>query len=369
MVDLAVDCNDVTEIHTSSRNAFRRCRRKWLLGTLLNLTSLGDTNFHLWFGTGFHFALEDYYGYRRFKEPIDAFKAYYKSFMREQLPPEAEESIELAEGMLDHYLNYWIPQRGNEYRTFHVDGEPQVEVDFTFTLPKLSEKLGVEVKYKGTFDRVVLDSDNNIWIQDYKTATNIDTDKLETDPQISTYKWAAESWYGQPVEGVLYTQFKKKYPEAPRVLKSGNLSVDKRQNTTYALYKKELMLRYPEGNYPKKYIDMLSALAERETPEGDDYIRQDTVYRNENQGISEYKQMCQEIEDMYLAITDDRLYKNATRNCSWDCDFKTVCIAMDDGGDYQHLIDTMYEVQSRKGREFWREKVDQIKEGYDGQKI
>jgi len=354
------------EIHTSSRNCFRRCRRKWYLRDVERLQPVGATSFPLWFGTGFHWALENLHGDLLFDDPKEAFTVYYNAFDEKELPPDAEESVDLAFGMLDHYLNYWLKRRGGEYKTLYVDGEAQTEVDFTLTLPALSEELGIEIIYKGTFDRVVEDSDGNIWIEDYKTASSIDTSKLETDPQISMYKWAAESWYGMPIEGVLYTQFKKKVPKEPRILKSGKLSTAKNQATTYALYKEELDRRFPDGNYSEKHREVLGYLAQKETPEGDPFIRRDRVWRNVAQAKSEYKHLCQEVRDMKLTMEKHRTYPNPTRDCSWDCDFRTLCIAMDDGSDADHLVDTMFEDRPPRDERPWKLKVQQLKEEYSG---
>lgn len=329
---------------------------------------MGETNFHLWFGTGFHFALEDYHGYRDFDSPIEAFKAYYAAFREEELPPDAEESLALSAGMLDHYTNHWLKHRGGEYKTLYFKGKPQVEVDFTMTLPALSKELGTEVKYKGTFDRVVEDSNGDLWVEDYKTASRIDTSKLETDPQISMYKWAAESWFGTPIEGVLYTQFLKDVPKQPRVLKNGSLSVDKRQKTTHDLYREELLERYPDGDFPQKYVEMLGVLAEKEAPEGDQFIRRDQVWRNSSQAEAEYKHMCQEIIEMHRAINEDVLYPNQTRDCAWDCDFRTVCIAMDDGSDADHLLRTMYEEQPPRDERPWKLVVNDLRKELRGEK-
>lgn len=359
----------LTEIHTSGRLQFKRCRRKWLFNTIWRIQQLDAANIHLWFGTGFHFALEDYHGHKQFASPIDAFMAYYNSFSHDELPAEAEEMIPIAEGMFDHYINYWLKQRGGEFKTLYVDGKPQVEVDFTILLPEISRKLGLPedaIEYRGTVDRVVEDSNGDLWVEDYKTAKRIDTSKLETDTQISVYRWAAESWFGTPFEGVLYTQFAKKSPQPPRVLKSGNLSIAKNQNTSHGLYREALLERYPDGKFPEEYVEMLAYLAEQESPEGDKFIRRDQVWRNEAQAYSEYWHIYKEILDMHHAYKNDLIYPNHTRDCSWDCDYRILCIAMDDGSDWKHLHDTMYEVAPRRDDLPWKKRVQELKEGYDG---
>src|SRR5690348_3014935 len=67
----------VAIIRTSDRSNFRRCRRRWNWQSHLrgNLTPI-ETASPLWFGSGFHYALEDFHGPRKFQHARDAFKAY-----------------------------------------------------------------------------------------------------------------------------------------------------------------------------------------------------------------------------------------------------------------------------------------------------
>ena len=178
-------------IHTTDRNLFRRCRRKWNYQSSLkqNLTLKDKVNPNLWFGTGFHFALEDYHGYNKFGNPKEAFKAYVECFDARTLDLDCQALIPIGYGMLDHYVNNWLPRR-NKYQTFIVDDVPQVEIEISIYIPELSEKFEIPVLYQLKLDRVVIDNDRRLWFQDYKTAGKFDTKKLVTDPQISGYSWA-----------------------------------------------------------------------------------------------------------------------------------------------------------------------------------
>src|SRR5438270_10658262 len=73
---------NLPEIHNSDAALFQRCRRKWNWSSTLRagLESLDAQPAALWFGSGFHFAMEDYHGYRQFKTPMDAFLAYVNAF-------------------------------------------------------------------------------------------------------------------------------------------------------------------------------------------------------------------------------------------------------------------------------------------------
>ena len=347
--------NEFYEIHTSDRTLFKRCRRKWDLRSPLRrhlVPKDKPENIHLWFGTGFHFALEDYHGYNRFGDPVKALEAYYMTFNPDELPEEAEETMALGMDMLEYYKK-WLQQR-DTYKTVWVGGEPLVEVKFELELTELSEIRDKPVIYRGTIDRVVEDPFGNWWVQDYKTAKNIDTNKLANDPQISTYVWAAEQYFECEFEGMIFSQFAKNTPNPPQVLKNGELSVNKQQKTTHRIYRDELLKRYPDGKFPSKYVEFLGYLAEQETPEGDRFIRSDEVERNIHAKEMTYKHILEEAAEM----TDPGLplYPNPTRDCSWDCDFRSVCIAMDEGSDWEYMLEEFYEPKKEEGDE-WRNRI------------
>lgn len=348
-------------VHTSDRILFKRCRRKWDFASSLRQHLEPDPPTDvpaLWLGTGIHFALEDYHGYNRFGDPVEALVAYREAFREDELPEGADELIALGIGMLENYRE-WLAQR-NEFETLWLEGVPQVEVQFQLELTVLSEyatKLygePVTVLYQGAFDRVVVDAFGRLWVVDYKTVKNIDTNKLATDPQISAYAWAAEQWYQRPVEGVVYLQMVKDVPQPPEVLLNGSLSVNKNQKTTHALYRRALLERYPDGRFPPKYIDFLNYLAEQETPEGNRFIRWDFVRRNTAAKLSTYNHILNEGREMI--DPNISIYPNPTRDCAWDCPFRTVCVAMDEGSDWRYLVENDFR-KKEEGTAEWRNRI------------
>lgn len=346
----------VRPIHTSDRIGFKRCRRKWALQSplRLHLTRKEGSKSALWFGTGFHFALEDFHGYNHFHgKPQAAFQAYSKAFRHEDLPHDYESLVDLGINMLEHYLR-WLRHR-QQYQTYWIDGVPQVEVRFSIPLPELfdAESGETPVHYHGTFDRVVIDEEERLWILDYKTAAQIDTSKLETDPQVTSYLWAAEQLYDKPVEGVIYMQHAKSFPQYPKITKRG-VSTDKRQKTNHALYREVLEAEYGSlQKSPAACIDMLNLLAEQEDIDSDRYIKRDLVRRNDVFRAMEAEKIIAEGYDMLNPNLP--IYPNPTRDCSWDCDFRSVCLAMDDGSDWEQMLLDGYE---EKGEEIeWRHRI------------
>lgn len=346
------------EIHTSDRILYRRCRRKWNLASSVrrNLTSAHEgqsTNEHLWLGTGIHFALEDFHGYNSYGDPFKAFQAYYYA-TRRSLPDNHLELKELASGMLSHYV-HWANKFNDTHTVWGKEGEPMCEVNWHVPLEGLSGPDGEPVTYSGTFDRLVMDDHQRVWIVDYKTAQRFNTSKLEMDPQCSAYCWAFRKLFGFDAEGVLYIQLLKERPEPPRILKDGHVSTNKTQNTTYSLYKRTLIEVY--GNsikaIPKKCMELAHYLASQETSEGDKFLRRDLVRRNDSHINNEEWKIYAEAKEML--DKELPLYPNPTRDCMWDCDFRGVCVAMDDGSDWGLILAEGY--APRKEMHPWRSRI------------
>lgn len=359
-----------------------------------NLTGIGaETNINFWFGTAIHWALEDYLGYNKFGDPREALKAYYEAFDEDERPVGAAEHFDLGISMLTYFLE-WYPKHNQAYgfETVwlnddnvevepHTEGaRPLVEEAFMLDLGKkvwvrddneelvyTDEELQGEyayeqqcadengvirpyilgydagglgtqkiflheetIKYHGTCDRIVRDKKGRWWILDWKTAKSADTNKLDTDDQITRYLWAMEQWFQRPIHGFIYFQMTKDKVKPPKRLKTGALSVDKKQKTTSNLLRKELIKDYGSvAEAPKKLLDFLNTLSENESESGDRFIRWDMVVRSKAQKESTYRHIMAEVEQM--ANPNLYMYPTPTRDCIWDCNFREACLLMDDG--------------------------------------
>lgn len=238
---------------------------------------------------------------------------------------------------------FWIDQVFDEFKQFDclyssVDTVFGCKVDLEdfdriYEVTSIDNLTSVQVRiqpicFHGTCDRILVDKYNRLWILDYKTAKSADTDKLDTDDQISRYCWALEQVIGKPIYGFIYLQMTKAVPRAPRILNSGELSTDKRQKTTHGLYRQAIIKMYGEvEKAPAKVIETLNVLAEKETPEGDDFIRWDLVTRSTEQKISTYHHIMAEALEM--VNTEQYLIPSPTRDCIWDCPFREACLALD----------------------------------------
>jgi len=352
----------VAIIRTSDRSVFRRCRRRfnWWYVHRNNLTRK-ETPGYFWFGTGFHFALEDFHGYRRFASPADAFQAFVDACKRTPgfpLPEDIDELTKLGLGMMEYYQT-WLETR-DPLHTLEIGGVPQVEVNFQIDIPiepALLRRYGFDrAVYSGTIDRVVIDDYDRLWLGDYKTAKIIQTDHLDTDPQISAYCWAAQHIYNLPVAGFFYMQFKKTVPHEPAFLKStGTFSVAKNQVTTHSLYRKALTNLYGSVDAsPTPNIQFLNYLMQQENERADSLIRFSDIERNQSQIESEGLKILQEVTEML--DPDLPLYPNPTRDCAWDCGYRTACISMDSGLDYMHELE-LSTIDREEEQTQWRSKL------------
>lgn len=343
---------DIPRIHTSDLIAWRRCRRKAYFSSYVwkNLDGL-ETSPYLWFGSGIHYALEDFHGYKVWSHPVEAFNRFVKCWPEEKRPVDWEELVGLGKGMLEYYIDYWLPGR-EFFPTWVHDGEPQVEVNFEIPFYHPNETGEIIAIYEGSLDGLVTDSEERLWVQEYKTAASFDTSKLPLDFQATAYTWAASQIYERDFEGILYTQMHKSYPKSPLELKTGGLSKNKQQRTTYRRYKQALLDYYnnadevPWGNY-QEYLDYLK---EEESPDGDKFIRRDFVYRNGEELRQFEINAGHQILEM---LNSPFFYPNPTKDCSWECNFRSVCMAMNDGSDWEQMLE-----QYRPRKEFdWRKKL------------
>ena len=364
-------------IRTSDRRTFRRCLRKWDFQSSLrgNWQHIGtEQNINFWFGSAIHFSMEDYHGENKFGDPRKAFWAYYQAFPADELPMGAEAHYELGMAMLSYYLTWYKrhndvagfetalvdPETHQLYNPYQVKKVDRMEyaVEQSFILP-LNTYVAVDANgnirkaffnvqdpscisftyngvecdivpicYHGTMDRIVCDKYGRYWILDYKTAKGADTNKLDTDDQISAYLWAFEKWFGIKPYGFIYLQLTKEAVQEPKRLKNGELSVDKKQKTTYSLLKQEIINDYGTVNAaPSKLIQFLNHMASIESPEGDRFIRWDFVKRTPEQIKSTEEHIMGELHHMLWE--DLYCYPSPTRDCIWDCPCRDLCLALD----------------------------------------
>ena len=231
--------------------------------------------------------------------------------------------------MFRYYLEDWLPNRDYFTVAKHTDGRPLVEVAFEIAVGGFT--------FEGEFDAIVVDAEGLYWVMEYKTAKQFNTSKLEADQQVTSYTWAAQQIFGKKFEGVVYQQHLKQAPTPPEPLKSGKLSKNKNQKTTYPLYFAAIKQL---GLDIRDYQEFLDHLLDQQTDHADAFVRRDFVHRSQ----SELESFEANLELLLPEYVNPALpiYPNHTRDCNWDCDYQTVCQAMDDKSDWKGLLNDLF---------------------------
>lgn len=353
----------VAVIRTSDRNAFKRCRRRWAWSSHLkaNLTASFQPDY-FWFGTGGHFAMEDYHGYNHYGHPAEAFLAYTQACKLAgiPLPDNIKELTTLGVGMLSYYVE-WLQQR-DPLTTFVVDGVPQCEVNVQIQLPfDPVNHFGPasnysSVNYSATIDKVVIDEEGRLWVLDYKFNKAFRDAHYDTDDQVTAYCWIIQALYpGYEIGGMIYQQHKKAFPDEPGLLQSGTYTTAKNRlgGTTHRIYRRCLENLYGNiNNAPSANIEALSWLAMQESEHRDPFIKRDFITRNEFQLAAQGEKVLMEVEDMLNPNLP--LYPNATKDCGWDCSFHDVCVAMDRNDDWEAMLEDTT-VNRKEMSDKWRQ--------------
>lgn len=398
---------DIIPIHSSDRAAFRRCRRywDWSSPSRHNLTVRADVHgirIPLFFGTGIHYALEQYYYPVLKRDPVEAFKTWFNIQWRgghvtedwldlvydlkpkeirvdwnnpdkgpaplyqvrglEDILPdpnreEFEELYELGVGMMTYYKEY--AERVDDFtilvneHTFSVPIWDYVNncilkrTDIREESPNYGKQL--EVHARGRMDGIYVRPNGKHGIIDHKTAQRWGEEelyKLESDEQCTHYLWAAEieaMYYdlphkGQPMEEVIYNVLRKAYPKPPTELKSGMFSTDRQNESTTY----EMLMAWIATNMPGIPLsEKQQGYVNYLRNVGDEqFIIRKPVRRNRHQLQNAGKRLYLETLDM---LGDPRIYPNISNSFKClNCAFRTPCMAAEDGSDVQEILKSSY---------------------------
>lgn len=300
---------------------FLRCRKKYQYAWIQNLEPK-QKNDKLTIGSAIHKFLEVWYTTYRESEAIVATVDYIYENCDGLEQMQIDDMCELAKKVCENYVAHYGHDTGWTVKA--------IEMPFNIHLEG-------RINYIGTIDLLVEDEDGKLWIADHKTTANLDIyDKnSDMDRQISRYWYAIERYLDVKIEGFIYNIILKDYPVPPKVLKSGQLSKDKSQKTTKDMYLDAIRLNKLNID---DYADFLQFLDEQPK----EFFRRMKVERN----INEMRASIDELTDVIYDIRDTkRFYRNITKDCSWDCPFKTLCVAEMDGSNADHIRNELFTVK------------------------
>jgi RecB family exonuclease len=319
-----------TAYRGSEVSDFLRCRKKWAWRWIDGYRPKKQ-NGKLFFGQLFHKFAEELYRTGQSDLAHKAMMELYEETDTSKMEQvELDEIISMAIMVTGNYIHKWW---GNDSEWEILE----VEYEFTITLDE-------NIEYTGTIDLIFRNKrTGKVWFMDHKTTTSLDLyeSNARMDRQISRYWWALKK-LGYDVAGFIYNIILKDFPVEPKVLKSGKLSTAKNQNTTYEIYLETIKVM---GQLPEEYMDYLEYLENNPR----EYFRRVVVTRNEQelasamyefyyQALEAESVKKQYVERDSLPAGATRVYRNITRDCSWDCPFKDVCKAELDGSNIEYLL-------------------------------
>jgi hypothetical protein len=398
-INWCIDHKLVHEIHTSERRSFRSCRRRWDWLFRDNLYPL-TTAKPLEFGVAFHFGMETYYDPEKAEWPqavraalaIEAFVSKCEeqrqkvldlqdiNYLDESIEQDYNERVELGKGMLRNYFENIAPNWDYGWTVEDVEvsfmvpipnpdtGEPifckcdlcwakwEKHLAKTWDDPSSTplENMkavhpdyrlkwqGLPVTYAGRLDVLARDANGDLWVVDWKTAANIPDDHywLELDDQVGSYPWALNR-LGIPVRGFVYVEIRKAFPEPPKEnasrRKGCKFSVSRQQATTFEVYFAHVFQHDTEAVVEGCYEDFFEWLKNNPTK----FTERHLIYHT----MTRMKAIEKNIGLEALDMIDPRLriYPSPGRFGCGGCAFRQPCLEKDNDGDYQYLLDTMYE--------------------------
>ena len=297
--------SEVLRLSNSEMAAYRRCKRKWWLGTYRRLESKVPPapGSALSIGDEVHDALAAYYDPERRADPIAFAETAFEKQAREQ--PILEDAIrkerELVIAMLSGYLE-WLEESGADADLKIVGSETMVEV-------RLAEDINLLSKLDAPVERV---SDGAKLALEHKTTGALDQPLviMKQDTQFLTEHLArfmhaqeagasAEEAYGT-CQGVLVNMLRKVKRTA-----TAKPPFYGRQDVLHNVH--ELRHHWRHVMAVAREIQATAAVLDT--------------------GISHHA-VCP---------------PNPTKNCSWDCPFFLVCVMADDGSDFEGALEALYQ--------------------------
>jgi hypothetical protein len=339
-------------IRTTERYNFKKCRVLWHFNSKNRRNKEPvRQDMNLVFGIAVHKGLEEYYSPEFWDQPNEiksnrAILEYmvvrveqYKlesEYMDDEQRMEFDEDTALGREILYYYCGTEAPAR-DKFTPLLVEHDFQVPVlvpqgevpprPFGAVDGKLYYQ-GHAVMYEGRIDLVAVGVNGEVWIIDHKTASRFDgkTTHLDIDPQVASYAWAMS--FDMDIAGVIYNQLLKSPPKTPRVLKSGFLSKDKRQNTTYDLYMEAIE---EHGQDPMQYQDFLEYL--RNSP--NEYVNRKELHRSKLELERQGELIYYEAVDM---LNSPRIYPNPHFFECNRCPFSFPCLVAQEKGDVEFAL-------------------------------
>lgn len=348
-------------LRTSERLSFKRCQHLWWWAWNEGLEKRGRTAAPLWFGTGIHLALSEWYcgpGTKRGPHPAETWAKYAEDAIETVKVPGLNEEdedrfvnarelgIEMMEGYVklygkDEHMHIIQPEQ-----TFDLD-VPWPKFPEGHLLLALAERRKILTKYVGTYDLVYRNLENGqLWLEEHKTAANISLGHLPLDDQGGSY-WATAARAlekrglikkGERLRGIEYNFMAKRLPD-PRPRNAEGAYTNKPGKKHYHAALAEAGIRFKLATK----LDELQAMANEAglVVLGDVSKRQpaplfvrEQIHRTSKERAAQLRKIQKEavqIELVRSGVVEPT--KTSTRECHRFCQFYDLCELDERGGD------------------------------------
>lgn len=305
-----ISLTDEVMLRTSERKSFRACPQAWWWRYREGLVPNGRPAAPLWFGTGVHIALAEWYkpGLKRGRRPATTFTQWLDAEHIEDEQMNAgqdatgqavyEDARVLGDHMLKNYVKLY--EKDLDKETLAI--EQAFQVDIT------DDKGSYLVTLVGTFDGVHYDNvDGQIYLWEHKTANKIATAFLALDDQAGTYFSVATTVLRaqkiltnkEAINGILYNYLRKAKPD-PRPKNADGLYLNKNGSVS---------LRQPRPEFHREVVE-----------------------RNEGEVQRQLRRVADDARWMRAVETGRApLIKNTNFNCPY-CPFFDIC-TLDEKGN------------------------------------
>lgn len=292
----------------------------------MGFNAKGETPDALWFGTGIHIALAEWYkpGRKRGVHPSETFAQWASGEFRdirtsrEDWEDEAkfEDACDLGIAMLDSYI-----EKYGEDRDWYIIA---IEQPFKVKVSNGGKPIAI---FMSAWDGVLRDKkDGRVYLLEHKTAAQINTAYLELDDQGGAYWALATAWLRakrilkpeETIAGIVYNFLRKAMPD------------DRPQNE--------------QG----EYLNQDGGVSKRQPPPR--FVRY-YVERSPKEHVSQLRRLGDEVEVMN-AMREGRIpvIKNTNRDCTY-CEFFQMCILHERGGnDWERIARSSYDISDPYAR-------------------
>jgi hypothetical protein len=341
-------------ISFSDIDSFLRCRQQWDFKSANRQSIRHKTTpkLYLTLGTAVHKALE---ANARGQDPVAALEAYLTlerevkidAYVEEYgFQPwgselkEFDETSELAMGLVHQYFEHYgrdnpLGDQGLEY----VGIEVPFKIDITEHLGFNLSKPGTRVFFVGTLDALAVNEFDDLFIVENKTySTKPDSEMIQWHFQSMGYAVALRWLTGLDVAGGLYNGIAKKLISEPKVLKSGLLSVDKRQSTTYSRMAQAIR-ENGEDESDSRFSEILSHLRSIDEQGDTRFFYREKFFFTDEQLAAWETDFLHIVVEM---LDNPRIYRTIPFKGCGDCWFSDLCHTKHSGGDVDYLMEKRY---------------------------